>query len=148
MAAGTVSDQAGRAWSTNSNSCADVKTAFTAANAQLGYPSYSAVSCTADPVVVGTSVSFSPSGVWTVSAITATATSSGGGTGTDPGTGTGTTTTTSGTLTLKISLEPAPPSAERIQDLSLLFGLSIVFLVAVTGAKQLLQLFQVNHEKD
>lgn len=144
MASGTVTNNQGQTWPTNSNSCADVKAAFTAANASLGYPNYTAVSCTADPVVVGTSVSFTPSGVWTVQAITATATSSGG----DTGTGTGTTSTTSGTLTVVVKVEPAPPSTERMQDLELLFGLSIVSLVVIWGAKQLLQLFQVNHEKD
>lgn len=153
MASGTVSDPQGRAWPAASNSCADVKAAFTQAHVSLGYPSYSAVSCSADPVKVGTTVTFSPTGSWTVSAITATATetTSGGTTGGTTGgtnTTTGTTSTTSGTLTVTVKVEPAPPTAERIADLAQLFGLSIAFLVVIYGGKKLLNLFDNHHEKD
>lgn len=150
MASGTVSDPQGRSWPAASNSCADVKAAFTSAHVQLGYPAWSAVSCSADPVKAGTVVTFSPSGQWTVSAITATATSSGGtgGTGDTTGTTTGTVSMGSGTLTLTVKVEPAQASPERINDLMQLFYLSIAFLVVVYGAKKLLNLFDRDHEKD
>lgn len=150
MASGTVSDPQGRSWPAASNSCADVKAAFTQAHAQLGYPSYSASSCSSDPIAVGTVVTFTPSGQWTVSAITATATASGGtgGSGDTSGTTTGTVSMGSGTLTLTVKVEPAQPSHERINDLMQLFYLSIAFLIVIYGGKKLLSLFDSNHDKD
>ncbi len=152
MASGTVSDPQGRSWPAASNSCSDVRAAFTQAHVQLGYPSYSAVSCSADPVKAGTVVTFSPSGQWTVSAITATAaptggTSDTGGTG-GTGTSSGSVSTGTGTLTVTVKVEPAQASPERINDLMQLFYLSIAFLVVIYGGKKLLNLFDRDHEKD
>ena len=63
----------------------------------------------------------------------------------DP-TNTGTATTEA--VTVVVQLEPAPPNEERMQDLLTLFGLVMVALVVVWGAKQLLNLFSINPDND
>lgn len=64
-----------------------------------------------------------------------------------PGT-TNTATATTETVTVVVQVEPAPPNEDRIEDLSLLFGLVIVAAVAIWGAKQILNLFSVNPSDD
>jgi TRAP-type C4-dicarboxylate transport system permease small subunit len=50
--------------------------------------------------------------------------------------------------TVTVLVEPAPPSAERIQDLLDLFYIFLALIVVVWGSKQLLKLFEVNHDGD
>lgn len=50
--------------------CADVKASATYCLQNNGYPSYSASTCTSDPVVVGTTINFTPSGYWNITGIT------------------------------------------------------------------------------
>lgn len=52
------------------------------------------------------------------------------------------------TVTVVVQVEPAPPSEERMADLSALFGLVILALVAVWGFKQVLNLFTINPSND
>jgi hypothetical protein len=142
MAAGTVTDPMGRSWPAASNSCADVRAAFTQAHVTLGYPSYSAVSCSADPVKAGTVLSFSPSGSWAVSAITATATTTGDTGGTTGGTGgttggTGTTTVSAGSTTLTLVVTPYRATADDYQALSVIFGAVLAAASVIWGVKRL-----------
>lgn len=55
MASGVLIDQYGQSIPVNSNSCADVKTGY---NAFFSSGQATAVSCSADPVVAGTAISF------------------------------------------------------------------------------------------
>lgn len=52
------------------------------------------------------------------------------------------------TQTIVVQVEPAPPDPERIEDISILFGLFLVAAVVITCARALLKLFSVDHAKD
>lgn len=51
------------------------------------------------------------------------------------------------TQTIVVQVEPAPPSAERVQDLLDLFYLFLAVLVAVWGLRKLIDLFSGDTEK-
>lgn len=54
--------------------------------------------------------------------------------------------TASAPCSLIVQVEPAPPSAERVQDLLDLFYLFLGVIIVIWGAKKLLQLFDTNHD--
>lgn len=47
-----------------------------------------------------------------------------------------------------VQIQPADVDLERVEDLSILFGLALVVLVAVWGAKQLLNFFSQDSGRD
>lgn len=51
------------------------------------------------------------------------------------------------TQTIIVQVEPAPASAENVQDYLDLFGLGILALVTVWGLKQVLNLFTSDTDK-
>jgi hypothetical protein len=54
----------------------------------------------------------------------------------------------SDTQTIIVQVEPAPPDPERIEDISMLFGLFLVAAVVITCARSLMRLFSVDNVKD
>ncbi|WP_159912017.1 hypothetical protein [Pantoea sp. 18069] len=50
--------------------------------------------------------------------------------------------------TVIVQVEPAPPDPERIEDISVLFGLFLVAAVVITCARALMKLFSVDTAKD
>lgn len=156
---GTVAVSDGRSYTLSSPACSDLLNSMATVRGLSSPPTGSI--CSTDPVtpsaIVYWKISSSSLAQFTINSVSGfsstTGTTGTGSTGTTTtggttGTATGTTSTSSGTLTLTVKLEPAPPSAERINDLMQLFYLSIAFLIVIYGGKKLLSLFDSNHDKD
>lgn len=48
------------------------------------------------------------------------------------------------TLTVVVQVEPAPPDPERMEDLTIAFGLVLAAVIIIWFSRQLLNLFSVN----
>jgi hypothetical protein len=72
MTAGVLTTTFGLTLPVADNTCATVKAAATAHYAGLGYTGISAQTCSTNPVVASTTISFGGNSSWTVTSITAT----------------------------------------------------------------------------